>query len=119
MGAYGTSKLANILFTRTLAQRLQGTRVTATCFHPGFVRTSFGRGFASKPIASNLLAFASRFARTPQKGAETLVYLAVAPQVEGESGGYYFDCRLAPISAAAQDAAAAERLWKVSEQMVG
>jgi NAD(P)-dependent dehydrogenase (short-subunit alcohol dehydrogenase family) len=119
MGAYGTSKLANILFTRALAKRLQGTRVTATCLHPGFVRTSFGRGFDANPIARHLFGFVSRFARTPEKGAETLVFLAASPEVEGASGGYYFDCKLTTPSAAAQDEAAAERLWQVSEQLVG
>jgi retinol dehydrogenase 12 len=119
MGAYGTSKLANILFTRALAKRLQGTTVTATCFHPGFVRTSFGRGFDANPIAKHLFRWVSRFARTPEKGAETLVYLAASPEVDGASGGYYFDCKLTTTSAAAQDDAAAERLWQVSEQLVG
>ena len=118
MGAYGTSKLANILFTRALAKRLQGTTVTATCFHPGFVRTSFGRGFDANPIARHLFRWVSRFARTPEKGAQTLVYLAASPEVDGASGGYYFDCKLTTTSAAAQDDAAAERLWQVSEQLV-
>ena len=119
MGAYGTSKLANILFTRVLAKRLQGTTVTATCFHPGFVRTSFGRGFDANPIAKHVFRWASRFARTPEKGAETLVYLATSADVAGASGGYYFDCKLATPSVAAQDDAAAERLWQLSEQLVG
>ena len=88
MGAYGTSKLANLLFTRVLAKRLQGTATTATCLHPGFVRTRFGRGFEANPITRTLFGFASRFARSPEKGAGTLVYLAAAPEVEGASGGY-------------------------------
>ena len=119
MGAYGTSKLANILFTRALAKRLQATAVTATCLHPGFVRTSFGRGFDTSPVVRGVFRVISLFARTPEKGAETVVYLAASPQVQGESGGYYFDCRLARPSAAALDDAAAERLWQVSERLVG
>ena len=119
MRVYGQSKLANILFTRVLAKRLQGTTVTATCFHPGFVRTSFGRGFDANPIAKHVFRWASRFARTPEKGAETLVYLATSADVAGASGGYYFDCKLATPSVAAQDDAAAERLWQLSEQLVG
>jgi NAD(P)-dependent dehydrogenase (short-subunit alcohol dehydrogenase family) len=119
MGAYGSSKLANILFTRALAKRLQGTSVTATCLHPGFVRTGFGRGLDASPVARHLFRWLSLMARTPEKGAQTLVYLAAAAQVAGASGGYYVDCRLTPPSAAAQDEAAAERLWQVSEQLVG
>jgi NAD(P)-dependent dehydrogenase (short-subunit alcohol dehydrogenase family) len=119
MGAYGTSKLANILFTRVLARRLQGTTVTATCLHPGFVRTSFGRDFDGSPLLKGIFKLASRFARTPEKGAQTVIYLASSPEVQGASGGYYFDCKLTAPSAAAQDEAAAERLWQVSEQLVG
>lgn len=118
MGAYGTSKLANILFTRVLANQLKGTTVTATCLHPGFVRTGFGRGLDSNVVAKHLFRFFARFARTPEKGAETLVYLASSPEVAGESGGYYFDCRPATPSAAARDDASAERLWQVSEALV-
>jgi retinol dehydrogenase-12 len=119
MGAYGTSKLANILFTRALAKRLQGTSVTATCLHPGFVRTSFGRDFAGSPILKRIFGLAARFARTPEKGAQTVIYLASSPEVKGASGGYYVDCKLTTPSAAAQDDDVAERLWQVSDQLVG
>lgn len=119
MGVYSVSKLANILFTRSLAKRLQGTSVTATCLHPGFVRTSFGRDISGSPFVKGLFWIASRFARTPEKGAETVVYLAASPEVEGASGGYYFDCKLTEPSAAAQDDAAAEQLWTLSEKWVG
>lgn len=119
MGAYGSSKLANILFTRALAKRLQGTGVTATCLHPGFVRTSFGRDVEMSPLLKRIFGLIARFARSPEKGAETVVYLAASPQVQGASGGYYFDCKLTPPSSAAQDDAAAEHLWQVSEHLVG
>ena len=120
MGAYGISKLANILFTRALAKRLEGTSVTATCLHPGLVRTNFGRNSENdvSPLAKAIIGLVMRFARTPEKGAETVIYLASSPQVQGASGGYYVDCRLVPPSAAAQDDSAAERLWQVSEQLV-
>jgi len=117
MGAYGMSKLANVLFTRALAKRLQGTAVTATCLHPGFVRTSFGRNNDVSPLLKVVFGMVSRFARTPEKGAETLVYLASSPQVQDASGGYYFDCKLTAPSPAAQDDEAAERLWKLSEKL--
>jgi NAD(P)-dependent dehydrogenase (short-subunit alcohol dehydrogenase family) len=121
MGAYGASKLANILFTRALAKRLEGSGVTATCVHPGFVRTNFGANNASdvSPLIKGIFGLISRFARTPEKGAETVIYLAASPQVEGASGGYYFDCKRIEPSAAAQDDASAERLWQISEQLVG
>jgi retinol dehydrogenase 12 len=117
MGAYGSSKLANILFTRALAMRLAGTSVTATCLHPGFVRTQFGRGLS--PVGKIVFGWVSRFARSPEKGAQTIVYLASSAQVEGASGGYYFDCKLTPPSPAAQDDRAAEELWRLSEHWVG
>jgi retinol dehydrogenase 14 len=121
MGAYGISKLANILFTRALAKRLAGTAVTATCMHPGLVRTNFGRNNANdmSSLAKALMGLVMRFARTPEKGAETVIYLATATEVEGASGGYYVDSKLAPTSSAAQDDEAAERLWHVSERLVG
>jgi retinol dehydrogenase-12 len=117
MGAYGRSKLANILFTRTLARRLEGTTVTATCLHPGFVRTSIARDMGVIP--RSIFGLMSRFIRSPQKGAQTLVYLATSAAVQGASGGYYFDCQPTQPSAAAQDDAAAEQLWRVSAKLVG
>jgi NAD(P)-dependent dehydrogenase (short-subunit alcohol dehydrogenase family) len=121
MDAYGSSKLANILFTRALAKRLQGMSVTATCMHPGFCRTNFGRDndFSSWPWLKPIFWLASQFARTAEKGAETLIYLASSPEVQGASGGYYFDHTLILPSSAGQDDDAAERLWQVSEQLVG
>jgi NAD(P)-dependent dehydrogenase (short-subunit alcohol dehydrogenase family) len=121
MGAYGVSKLANILFTRALAKRLQGTAVTATCMHPGLVRTNFGRNNESgvSALVKGIIGLVMRFARTPEKGAETLVYLAASPQVEGASGGYYVDCKAVAPAAAGRDDGVAERLWRVSEQLVG
>jgi NAD(P)-dependent dehydrogenase (short-subunit alcohol dehydrogenase family) len=117
MGAYGRSKLANILFTRALAKRLEGTTVTATCLHPGFVRTSIGRDMGAIP--RGIFRLISQFVRSPQKGAQTLVYLASSAQVQGASGGYYFDCKLTQPAPAGQDDKAAEQLWQVSEKLVG
>ncbi len=120
MGVYGVSKLANILFTRALAKRLHGTAVTATCLHPGFVRTSIGRNANDlSPLVKGIFRLMGRFARTPEKGAQTVVYLASSAQVEGASGGYYFDCKLIQPTPAGQDEVVAERLWQVSERLVG
>ena len=121
MGAYGMSKLANILFTRALAKRLQDTGVTATCLHPGFVRTNFGGNNAAdiSPLIGRIFLLISRFARTPEKGAETVIYLASSPEAEGVSGGYYHDRKPIRPTPAGEDDNAAERLWQVSEQLVG
>jgi NAD(P)-dependent dehydrogenase (short-subunit alcohol dehydrogenase family) len=121
MGAYGSSKLANILFTRALAKRLQGTAVTATCVHPGFVRTNFGSNNENdvSSLIKSIFLLIARFARTPEKGAETLIYLASSADVQGASGGYYFDCKLTAPAPVGRDDDAAERLWQASEQLVG
>jgi NAD(P)-dependent dehydrogenase (short-subunit alcohol dehydrogenase family) len=121
MGAYAVSKLANILFTRALAKRLQGTAVTATCLHPGFVRTNFGGNNTAdiSPLIGRVFLFISRFARTPEKGAQTVIYLASSPEIQGASGGYFFDCKPIAPAPAGQDDGVAERLWQVSEQLVG
>ena len=115
--AYQQSKLANILFNRELARRLQQTGVTATCLHPGVVRTGFGRqGPAFIRLGTRI---AGMFLLSPKKGADTAIWLASSPEVEGASGGYYERRHLANPSQAARDPKAAARLWELSEQMVG
>ena len=113
---YGETKLANILFTLELAKRLQGTGVTANCFHPGFVATGFNRNNGS--LMAGVMAALRPFARSPRKGAETMVWLADAPEAGAVSGAYVVDCRQATPSAPATDAAAAQRLWDVSAEQV-
>lgn len=116
--AYRRSKLCNILFTRTLAQRLAGSGVTANCLHPGFVATRFGDNNGG--VFRFALSIAKRCtAISPQKGAETSVHLAAAPEVAGQSGLYFDKCQPREPSAAAQDDAAAKRLWQVSAAFVG
>lgn len=117
MRAYANSKLANILFTRELARRLDGTGVTANCLHPGVVRTRFGR--SGGPIMSYGTALIGPFLRSPEKGAETVVYLASSQEAEGQTGGYYFDRRLREPSRAARDEATARRLWDFSAELTG
>jgi NAD(P)-dependent dehydrogenase (short-subunit alcohol dehydrogenase family) len=115
--AYGRAKLCNILWTRDLARRLAGTAVTATCFHPGGVNTGFGDNTSG--FAKAAFGVVKKFMLTPEKGADTLVWLASSPEAEGQSGGYYAKRRLVQPSAAARDAAAARRLWEVSESLAG
>ena len=114
---YRASKLANVLFTRGLAKRLGGSGVTVNALHPGFVRTAFG---GDNPLVFRLAVRAAMLvlAISVEDGAKTSIYLASSPEVEGLSGGYYAKSRLVQPSAAAQDDAAAERLWQVSEAMV-
>lgn len=111
---YGESKLANILFTIELARRLRGTEVTANCVHPGLVASSFNRNNGA--LMSGVMTLIKPFSRSPQKGAETMVYLADSDDVTGQSGGYFVDRRWAMPSAPAQDLELAKRLWEVSEQ---
>ena len=113
--AYGRSKLANILFTRELARRLAGTGVTANCLHPGFVATGLGqrRGGPFGLMVRVSMLFAGR----AEDGARTIVHLASAPELATTTGGYFVDCREASPSAAAQDDAAAKRLWEESERL--
>jgi NAD(P)-dependent dehydrogenase (short-subunit alcohol dehydrogenase family) len=115
--AYANAKLANILFTFELARRLEGSGVTANCLHPGFVRTGFGAGLGA-PLRLGTRA-AQLFARRPEKGAETLVYLASSPAVAGMTGTYFFDKQPKTPPAAAVDLVLARRLWAVSEQLTG
>jgi len=113
---YGTSKLCNILFTRALTQRLAGTGVTANCQHPGFVATRFGD--SSDGLLRQFFGLAKKIAAiSPEAGAKTIVHLASSDEVAGKSGGYYTKCRLENPTKAAQDDAAAERLWAASEKI--
>jgi retinol dehydrogenase 12 len=114
--AYERSKLANLLFMRALAARLKDSAVTVNALHPGFVRSELFRGF-SGPLRL-LLATAFRpFMRSPEQGARTSIYLATSPEVEGESGGYYRDCRRIEPSSAARCDEAAARLWSESVRL--
>lgn len=118
MAGYGTTKLCNILFTRELARRLTGSRVTANCLHPGFVATRFGDNAVGAMRTG--LALAKRlFALSPAEGAKTMVYLASSAEVAGRSGGYYERCALAEPSREAQSDTDARRLWELSAQIAG
>ncbi len=116
--AYGRSKLANVLFTRDLADRLAGTGVTATCLHPGSVATSIWSGAPgwAKPI----LSLAKRVAMiSPAEGGARITFLATDPAVEGASGGYYEKDRIKDPSKLATDVAVRDRLMTVSRELVG
>lgn len=116
--AYGRTKLMNILFTRELARHLEGTGVTANALHPGTVATGLWKNTGST-FGALLGVLAPLFMKTPEQGAETSIYLAVSPEVTGVSGLYFSECKATAPSKAAQDDAAARRLWEISLEMTG
>jgi NAD(P)-dependent dehydrogenase (short-subunit alcohol dehydrogenase family) len=113
---YGQTKLANILFTAELARRVEGTGVTANCFHPGLVATGFNRN--NSGLMRVAMTVVKPFSRSPEKGAETLVWLADSEQAGAENGGYFVDCKRAQPEPSARDMESARRLWEVSEQQL-
>uniref|UniRef100_A0A672NVQ7 NADP-retinol dehydrogenase n=1 Tax=Sinocyclocheilus grahami TaxID=75366 RepID=A0A672NVQ7_SINGR len=115
--AYGQSKLANILCTRSLAKRLQGSGVTVYSLHPGVVQSELFRNL-SKPVQIAVKVF-SPFTKTTIQGAQTTIYCAVEPKLDNESGGYYSDCAPAQCSSEALDDEMAQKLWELSCQMLG
>lgn len=115
--AYGESKLANLLFTYALARRLEGSGVTANTLHPGFVATNFARN--NGPLWQVFMTLARPFAISPERGAQTSIYLASSPEVASISGRYFIQRKPAYSSSASMDVEAQEGLWRLSEQMTG
>ena len=116
-GAYAQSKLANVLFTYELARRLDGTGLTANAVHPGFVATNFGR--QNRGLAGLMFRALQVAAISPEQGAETIIYLATSPEVEGVTGQYFVKRRAVRSSHASYDVHAAQRLWQASTELVG
>ena len=117
--AYGRTKLANILFTRELARRLAGTDVTANAVHPGFVATRFARDGDTGMLGRIVMPLLRPAALSPAQGAQTSVYVASAPELDGITGGYWVKSAPATPTTAAQDDRAAARLWEASEELTG
>ena len=115
-GVYSMSKLANVLFTYELARRLEGSDVTANALHPGFVASNFGR--SNGGVWNMFMPVVQLFAISPQRGAETSLYLAASPAVEGVTGQYFDKRRPVKSSPASYDVATQRRLWEVSEELV-
>jgi NAD(P)-dependent dehydrogenase (short-subunit alcohol dehydrogenase family) len=117
-GAYSQSKLANILFTYELDRRLAGTGTTTNALHPGFVATGFNKNNGG--LMSGIMSIIGKIAaRSPEKGAETSIYLAASPNVAGLSGLYYSDCEPTTSSAESYNEGSAKRLWDVSLELTG
>ncbi len=116
--AYRRSKLANVLFTRELARRLADTPVTANAMHPGTVATGIWKtGF--RPLDRFIQRLVRFFMLSPEAGADTVLYMAASPAVDGVSGKYFIKRRPVPVSRAGRDEALARDLWQVSEKLVG
>lgn len=116
--AYNQSKLANVLFTYELARRLTGTGVTANVVHPGVTRTAFGAEDQMRLFAATG-GIARPFMRSPERGADTVVWAASSPELDGVTGGYFHDRRPKRSSPRSHDDATARRLWRVSEELTG
>ena len=115
--AYSRSKLANVMFAYALARRLEGTGVTANSLHPGFVATRLGQG--NKIPIRPVYILLRPFTISPVKGAETSVYLASSPDVEGVSGRYFDKKQPTRSSRVSQVEEAQELLWKMSAELTG
>ena len=115
---YGETKLMNILFTRELARRLEGKRVTANSLHPGVIASGFGKN--NRGAIGWILRHAAHLVfLTPEEGARTSVYLCSSPEVEGVSGRYFAKCREVRPRRPAENDGAARRLWELSERLTG
>jgi retinol dehydrogenase 12 len=118
MDAYCRSKLANVLFTRELAKRLEGTGVTANAVHPGPVRSGFGMDGDLTGFMGFGLKLVRPFEISPKRGAKTSIYVATSPDVAGKTGTYWVRSKPGHMSRAARDDGTASRLWEESEMLL-
>lgn len=114
--AYSNSKLANILFTRQLANEVASFGITVNSLHPGFINTNFGSGL-DKPLFKFLMFIASPLTITSEEGAQTSIYLASSPEVKGKSGLYFVKKRPQRPSKEALSDYNAKQLWEISHQL--
>ncbi|MCD8740021.1 SDR family oxidoreductase [Mucilaginibacter roseus] len=116
MRVYGMAKLFNIFFTKSVAEKYKDKGITAFSVHPGIVNTSFGAGTGG--FTGFLLSLARPFMITAEQGAQTPVYLATQSGLHTQSGSYFKKCKVAGTSSAANDAAAREKLWQLSDDLL-
>lgn len=114
--SYGRSKAMNVMFAYELARRLEGTGVTSNVLHPGVIRSGFGKN--NSRLLIQIFNFFQRFGKTPEEGAETIVYLASAPEVEGVTGKYWDKKQAVSSAKATYDKTAWRRLWEASEKLI-
>ncbi|MFQ5552559.1 MAG: SDR family oxidoreductase [Thermoplasmata archaeon] len=117
LGAYNQSKLGNVLFTYELARQLADSGVTVNCVHPGGVNTNFGNN--AKGAFAAMFRMLKPFMRSPEKGAETVLFAATAPELEGVTGLYLIDKEARASSRRSYDEELARRLWDVSARLTG
>ncbi len=113
---YNQAKLAVLLWTYQLARRLEGTGVTVNALHPGVVASNFVDGMTGP--AALIVKLGKPLLLTPEKGAQTTLYLATSPEVEGVSGKYFVKSHEANSSSRSYDQAVGSRLWEVTEQLL-
>ncbi|MEO0564451.1 MAG: SDR family oxidoreductase [Chloroflexota bacterium] len=118
LSAYGQSKCMNVLFTYALARRLEGTNIAVNALHPGFVETGFGTE-TNWFVRGMLKMLQPLFAKSPMEGAETSIYLASSPDIQGVTGKYFVDSQQKQTIAATYEEAEQERLWTLSEEITG
>ncbi|MFD2147245.1 SDR family NAD(P)-dependent oxidoreductase [Mucilaginibacter antarcticus] len=114
--AYSDSKLFNIYFTKSLAERFADSGVTAYALHPGVVKTQFNAKLSG--FLKFFFSLSAPFAITPEKGADTSVYLATAPKLAIKSGSYYIKRKAKATAAIVNDLDARNKLWALSEEFV-
>ena len=113
--SYARSKLLNVFFTYELARRLAGTHITVNALHPGAVRSNFGKELSG--IGGFVFRYLDAFMRSPEKGADTAIWLASDASLEGVTGKYFYDRREKRSSKISYDPALAKKLWDVSAQL--
>merc|ERR1719384_2065415 len=117
--AYSQSKLANILFTKELARKGEGSGVTAYALHPGVIATDLGRHMENWNCVTKMMWRCwAPFIKTPDSGANTTIYCAIEPSIAEHNGKYYSDCREVRPAPQAENMEDAKKLWDLSEQMV-
>ena len=115
--AYSLSKLANILFTKSLANRLSATEITTNALHPGAVASNFGNN--SGALVSAIFTVIRPLLRSSEKAARIPFYLSTSEAVANITGEYFKDNKVTAVSATAQSTALAEKLWQESEKLTG
>jgi NAD(P)-dependent dehydrogenase (short-subunit alcohol dehydrogenase family) len=116
--AYGQSKLAMILCSYKHARQLEGTGVTLNCLHPGFVSTNIGMSNVGPRVQAVAQAILSRLGNSPEKGAQTSLYLAMSPEIEQITGKYFVQLAPQQSSSLSYDEALQQRVWEESARLV-